>query len=221
LKLLLELLNKLEWKNDFNDILSNLTSNLHDILFDDKITNNQETIITFNHSKYGFIYSYEIDGLGNRNLMDDANIPSLLSLPYLCPDDIPIDQSIYQNTRKFILSLDNQWFFKGSKLEGKNSHLTTMMMYSIFSKGNGGPHVGNAMAWPLAIIMRGLTTTDDNEIRLCLKMLQKSHANTGFMHESIDVNNPMHYTRAWFAWANSLFGEFIWKLYREKPYLLN
>jgi meiotically up-regulated gene 157 (Mug157) protein len=77
------------------------------------------------------------------------------------------------------------------------------------------------MAWPLAITMRGLTTTDDNEIRLCLKMLQKSHANTGFMHEAIDVNNPMHYTRVWFAWANSLFGEFIWKLYREKPYLLN
>ncbi len=77
------------------------------------------------------------------------------------------------------------------------------------------------MAWPLAIIMRGLTSTSDKEIRQCLKMLQKSHANTGFMHESINVNNPMQYSRSWFAWANSLFGEFIWKLYREKPYLLN
>jgi meiotically up-regulated gene 157 (Mug157) protein len=77
------------------------------------------------------------------------------------------------------------------------------------------------MAWPLAIIMRGLTTNNDSEIRLCLDMLQKSHANTGFMHESIDVNNPMHFTRSWFAWANSLFGEFIWKIYREKRYLLN
>jgi meiotically up-regulated gene 157 (Mug157) protein len=108
-----------------------LTSNLHDILFDDKITANQETLITSNHSKYGFIYSYEIDGLGNRNLMDDSNIPSLLSLPYLCPDDIPINQSIYQNTRKFVLSLDNPWFFKGSVLEGKRSHLT-IMVYSLF-----------------------------------------------------------------------------------------
>ena len=77
------------------------------------------------------------------------------------------------------------------------------------------------MAWPLAIIMRGLTTIDDDEIQFCLKMLQKSHGNTGFMHESINVNNQMHYTRSWFAWANSLFGEFIWKLYREKPHLLN
>jgi meiotically up-regulated gene 157 (Mug157) protein len=77
------------------------------------------------------------------------------------------------------------------------------------------------MAWPLAIIMRGLTTTDDAEIQLCLKMLQKSHANTGFMHEGINVNNPNHFTRSWFAWANSLFGEFIWKVYREKPHLLN
>jgi meiotically up-regulated gene 157 (Mug157) protein len=77
------------------------------------------------------------------------------------------------------------------------------------------------MAWPLAIIMRGLTTNNDNEIRLCLNMLQKSHGNTGFMHESISVDDPMKFTRAWFAWANSLFGEFIWKLYREKRYLLN
>lgn len=77
------------------------------------------------------------------------------------------------------------------------------------------------MAWPLALIIRGLTTTNEEEIRTCLKMLQTSHANTGFMHESIDVNNPAHFTRSWFAWANSLFGEFIWKLYREKPHLLN
>jgi meiotically up-regulated gene 157 (Mug157) protein len=77
------------------------------------------------------------------------------------------------------------------------------------------------MVWPLAIVIRGLTTTDDEEIRLCLKMLQTSHANTGFMHESINCNNPKHFTRSWFAWANSLFGEFIWKLYREKPHVLN
>lgn len=77
------------------------------------------------------------------------------------------------------------------------------------------------MAWPLAITIRGLTSTDEEEIRMCLKMLQTSHAKTGFMHESIDVNNPAHFTRSWFAWANSLFGEFIWKIYREKPHLLN
>ena len=88
-------------------------------------------------------------------------------------------------------------------------------------KGAGGPHCGHSMAWPLAIVIRGLTTNDDEEIRLCLKMLQKSHADTGYMHESIHVDNPKQFTRSWFAWANSLFGEFIWKLYREKPHLLD
>ena len=73
-----------------------------------------------NIPKYGLIYAYEIDGLGNRNLMDDSNIPSLLSLPYLCPDDIPLDDPVYQNTRKFILSQDNPWFFRGKVLEGKH-----------------------------------------------------------------------------------------------------
>lgn len=77
------------------------------------------------------------------------------------------------------------------------------------------------MAWPLAITMRAFTATTDDEIKLCLDMLQKSHGDTGFMHESINVNNPKHFTRSWFAWANSLFGELVWKVYKEKPHLLN
>jgi meiotically up-regulated gene 157 (Mug157) protein len=114
--LLLELVTKLEWTNDFSDDILKLISNLHDILFDNKTS---ETIITYKHPKHGLIYSYEIDGFNNSNIMDDSNIPSLLSLPYICPDDIPINHPIYQNTRKFILSSDNPWFFKGSALEGK------------------------------------------------------------------------------------------------------
>ncbi len=109
---------KLEWTSDFNDDISKLISDLHNILFDDKIMNNQETIITYKHPNYGFIYSYEIDGFDKRNIMDDSNIPSLLSLPYLCPNDIPMNDSIYQNTRRFVLSTDNPWFFKGSELAG-------------------------------------------------------------------------------------------------------
>jgi uncharacterized protein len=77
------------------------------------------------------------------------------------------------------------------------------------------------MAWPLAIVMRGLTSNDEEEIRMCLRMLLMSHAQTGFMHESVYVDDPRQYTRAWFAWANSLFGELIWKLFRERPHLLN
>lgn len=118
LKNLLILLKNLTWTNDFkNDILS-LISSLNNILFDDNIKNNQETLITFQHNKYGLIYSYEINGIGNRENIDDANIPSLLSLPYLCPDDISINDSIYQNTRKFIFSRNNPWYFSGPALQG-------------------------------------------------------------------------------------------------------
>jgi meiotically up-regulated gene 157 (Mug157) protein len=204
LKNLFKLLKNLSWVDDFRTDIVSLTTDLYNILFNDNIKNNQQSLITFQHEKYGFIYSYEINGIGGQNLMDDSNIPSLLSLPYLCPDEIPLNDPIYQNTRKFVLSGDNPWFFTGHFLEGI-----------------GGPHVGRGMVWPLAIIMRGLTTNDDDEIRSCLKMLQTSHANTGLMHESINVDDPNKYTRPWFAWANSLFGEFIWKLYREKRYLLN
>ncbi len=94
---------------------------LHKILFDSNIKKNQETLITAKHDKYGLIYAYEINGYGDKILMDDSNIPSLLSLPYLCPNDISINDSIYQNTRKFVLSKDNPWFFNGSVLEGKYS----------------------------------------------------------------------------------------------------
>lgn len=119
LKLLLELANKLEWEKDFGGDISKLIASLHDILFDAKTLNNEESTITFKHPNHGLIYSYEIDGLNNRNLMDDSNVPSLLSLPYVCPDAIPLNHTIYQNTRKFILSTDNPWFFKGTALEGK------------------------------------------------------------------------------------------------------
>lgn len=120
LKLLLELVKKLEWTNEFSDDISKLISNLRAILFDAKTLNNEESIVTFKHPKHGLMYAYEIDGFNGRNLMDDSNIPSLLSLPYICPDDIPINHSIYQNTRKFILSADNPWFFRGSVLEGED-----------------------------------------------------------------------------------------------------
>lgn len=92
---------------------------MNTILFDHNIKNDQETLITYKHEKYGLIYAYEINGINNKNLMDDANIPSLLSLPYLCPNDIPMNDTVYQNTRNFVLSIDNPWFFNGSVLQGK------------------------------------------------------------------------------------------------------
>jgi len=142
------------------------------------------------------VYAYEVDGFGNQLFMDDANVPSLLSLPYLgC---CAADDLVYRRTRELILSEENPWFFRGQAGEGI-----------------GGPHVGPNMIWPLGIIMRALTSTSANEIRLCLRMLKATHAGTGFMHEAFDKDDPKKFTRAWFAWANTLFGELIVKLYEQ------
>ncbi len=168
-----------------------------------KMTNrafNAEGIISTKHN--GDIYAYEINGYGSCNLMDDANVPSLLSIAYLNPGFAT--EPVYINTRKFVLSPENPFFFSGKAGEGI-----------------GGPHVGMDMIWPISIIMRGLTSTDDAEIKKCLDTLQKTHAGKGFMHESFHKDDPSNFTRTWFAWANTLFGEFVWKVYREKPHLLN
>ncbi|KAA5540573.1 glycoside hydrolase family 125 protein [Adhaeribacter rhizoryzae] len=156
---------------------------------------------TVNHPKYGKIYAYEVDGFGSAYLMDDANVPSLLSLPYL--GAISPTDAVYLNTRKFILSKNNPFFFKGSAAEGI-----------------GGPHVGQDMIWPMSITMRALTSQDPQEIKSCIQALKSTHGDTGFMHESFHKDNPKKFTRSWFAWANTLFGELLWKTYQENPKLL-
>ena len=153
------------------------------------------------HPIHGKIYAYEIDGFGNTLCMDDANAPSLLSLPYL--GSIDLHSPLYQATRRFALSPDNPYFFRGSAAEGI-----------------GGPHIGLSYIWPMSITVRALTSTDDAEIALCLKTLRNTTANTHFMHEAFHKNNPADFTRPWFAWANTLFGELILKLAAEKPHLL-
>ena len=157
---------------------------------------------TVNNGSFGKMYAYEINGFGSCNLMDDANIPSLLSLPYL--GAVPATDPVYQNTRRYVLSEQNPFYFKGKAAEGI-----------------GGPHVGLDMVWPMSIIMRGLTSTNDKEIKYCLQMLQRSSASTGFMHESFHKDDAKKFTRKWFAWANTIFGEFIWKVYKERPHLLS
>lgn len=155
------------------------------------------------HLHYGKVYAFEVDGFGNRLFMDDANVPSLLALPYLgCVD---ANNTIYQNTRKFVWSLDNPYFFKGKAGEGI-----------------GGPHIGYDMVWPMSIIMKAMTSNDNAEIKSCIKMLRDTDAGTGFMHESFHKDNPENFTRKWFAWVNTLFGELILKLVNEgKDNLLN
>ena len=157
----------------------------------------------YNHPKYGKIYAYEVDGFGNQLLMDDANVPSLLAMPYL--GDVSLDDPIYQNTRRFVWSDDNPYFFKGKAGEGI-----------------GGPHIGYDMAWPMSIMMKAFTSTDDKEIKDCIQMLMDTDADTGMIHESFNVNNASDYTRPWFAWQNTLFGELVLKLVDEgKVDLLN
>ena len=147
------------------------------------------------------VYAYEVNGFGSFNLMDDANVPSLLSLPYL--DALALADPIYQNTRRLVLSENNPFFFKGK-----------------IAEGIGGPHAGMEMIWPLGITMRALTSNSDAEIRKCLQMLLASHAGTGFMHESFHKDDAGKFSRKWFAWANTLFGELVLKLHHSKPALL-
>lgn len=155
------------------------------------------------HPQFGKIYAFEVDGFGNRFLMDDANVPSLLAMPYL--GDVKLSDPIYQNTRRFVWSEANPYFFRGTA-----------------GKGIGGPHVGYDMIWPMSIMMKAFTSTDDAEIKQCIEMLMTTDAGTGFMHESFHKDNPDKFTRAWFAWQNTLFGELILKLVNEgKVDLLN
>ena len=139
---------------------------------------------------------FEVDGFGGQNLMDDANVPSLLGLPFLgC---VPLDDPIYQNTRRFVWSKANPYFFKGSAGEGI-----------------GGPHIGIDYIWPMSLVMLAHTSTDEKEIRYCIETIRDTDANTGFIHESFNKDNPDDYTRPWMAWANTLFGELIIKLQED------
>lgn len=138
------------------------------------------------------IWCYEFDGFGNQLIMDDAGLPSLLSLPYFgC---VQSDDEIYRNTRTFVLSDKNPWFFKGK-----------------FAEGTGSPHTAfkEKMIWPLGLITRGLTANTKEEFTSVLDMLLNSDAGKGFIHESFQADHPEVYTRDWFAWANTLFGEMI------------
>lgn len=157
----------------------------------------------YEHPEFGKIYAYECDGFGNRYIMDDANVPSLLAMSYL--GDVAADDPIYLNTRKFVWSAANPYFFRGTAGEGI-----------------GGPHIGQEVIWPMSIMMRAFSSDDDAEIRDCICSLMTTDAGTGFMHESFGKNDASHFTREWFAWQNTLFGELILKLIDDgKLYILN
>jgi uncharacterized protein len=144
------------------------------------------------HKEFGKIYAYEIDGLGNYNFMDDANVPSLLSIPYIGYK--PIDDVIYQNTRRFILSKNNPHYYEGKA-----------------ASGIGSPHTPSEYIWHIALSMQGLTTNNKDEINDLLKTLLECDADTYHMHEGFHCDDPSKFTRDWFAWSDSLFADFIYK----------
>lgn len=154
-----------------------------------------------NHPVFGRIIAFEVNGFGSFHMMDDANVPSLLSLPYL--GAIAPGDPLYLNTRKVVLSENNPFYYKGKA-----------------AAGIGGPHTGFDTIWPMSIILQAITSVSDKEIAACIETLRATHAGTGFMHESFHKDDPNKFTRKWFAWANTLFGEMIWKVYRERKHLL-
>ena len=189
-----EILEKVNHKNDLAKECSNLS---------DEVEKALKKYATYNHPQYGTIYAFEVDGFGNHLLMDDANVPSLLAMPYL--GDVDVNDPIYQNTRRFVWSEDNPYFFKGK-----------------VGEGIGGPHIGYDMIWPMSIMMKAFTSQCDEEIKYCMQMLIDTDADTGFMHEAFHKDNPANFTRAWFAWQNTLFGELVLKLIKDgKLGLLN
>ncbi|MDE6168197.1 MAG: glycoside hydrolase family 125 protein [Acetatifactor sp.] len=140
--------------------------------------------------EFGPIYAYETDGLGHYNLMDDANVPSLLSLPWL---EAPgVDEEIWRNTRAFVLSRNNPYYYEGKA-----------------ARGIGSPHTPGNNIWPIALTMQGLTSREEQEREELLRVLTETDAGTKLMHESFDAECPERFTREWFAWANSLFALFV------------
>ncbi|MBN8457808.1 MAG: glycoside hydrolase family 125 protein [Verrucomicrobia bacterium] len=154
-----------------------------------------------NHPLAGRVYAFEVDAFGNYYCTDDGNIPNLLSLTYL--GAVKNDDPVYQATRRMLLSPQNPYYCVGKA-----------------ASGLGGPHVGMDMIWPLGVIIQGLTATTDDEIKSCLEILRRTHAGTGYIHEAFHKDDPKNFTRSWFAWANTIFGEFVLKTYHERPALL-
>ncbi len=139
---------------------------------------------------FGRIYAYEVDGRGHANVMDDANIPSLLSIPYF--GYLPKTNSLYLATRKFALSDRNPYFFHGK-----------------YAQGIGSPHTPHGYVWPLALCVQALTSTDDAEISRVFGWIAVSDVGDHRLHESFNADWPESFTREDFAWPNALYTQLV------------
>jgi meiotically up-regulated gene 157 (Mug157) protein len=151
------------------------------------------------HPSGANVFAYEIDGFGNALFQDDANLPSLLSAPFL--GFVAASDPVYVATRKILLSNQtNPFFFRGGEGEGI-----------------GSPHTGFGLIWPMSVVVRAFTSSDSTEIKRCLRTLLNSTAGTGLMHESFDRDDARTFTRPWFAWANTLFAHLVQHLLATNP----
>ena len=147
---------------------------------------------------YGYIYAYEVDGLGDQLLMDDANVPSLLSAPYL--GYTKANQYIYVNTRKYLLSKDDPLYYAGK-----------------YAKGIGSQHTNADFVWPIAMLMQGFTASTDGERKEVLNELLASDPGDHLLHESFNVDDPGKFTRTDFGWPNALFSEYVMTEFEGVP----
>jgi meiotically up-regulated gene 157 (Mug157) protein len=152
-----------------------------------------EKFAVLHHPIYGDMYVYETDGMGHYNLMDDANVPSLLAAPYFgwCS----FQDTTYLNTRRFLLSRDNPYYYEGKA-----------------AKGIGSPHTPDHYIWHIALAIEGMTSVDASDKNRILEVMKHTDGGTGFMHEGFDADRPQQFTREWFSWANSMFSEFVLSL---------
>ncbi|MDO3411768.1 glycoside hydrolase family 125 protein [Saccharibacillus sp. CPCC 101409] len=172
------------------DILSDAELERRALELADELEAGIEAHGTVLHDELGKIYAYEVDGLGSANLMDDANVPSLLAIPYL--GYRPAEDPVYAATREFILSPRNPYFYSGAAAEGI-----------------GSPHTPESYIWPIALAMQGMTAQSEEERARMLRLLMNTDAGTGYMHEGFHVDRPEEFTRPWFSWANMMFCELV------------
>ncbi len=182
-------------------VMRDLTTVARDVWHDQRMAQNAwglsieiqrgiEQYGTLDLKPFGRIYAYEVDGRGHANVMDDANIPSLLSIPYF--GYLPKNNSLYLATRRFALSDRNPYFYRGK-----------------YASGEGSPHTPRGYVWPLALCVQALTATDDREVDQVFAWIAASDVGDHRLHESFNAQWPESYTREDFAWPNALYAELV------------
>jgi len=177
-------------KEIFTELLSNEEIANEAKILRDEIQEGLEKFAKTKNQQGEEVWAYDVDGLGNKTLMDDSNVPNLIAAPYL--GFCQAEDEVYLKTRQTLLSKENPYYYEGK-----------------YARGIGSSHTPEDYVWPIALAMEGMTTNDKSEKERILNHLVETDAGTHLMHEGFDVNNPQNYTREWFSWANMMFCELV------------